>query len=182
MPKVMLDKNAFKALASDTRLDILRTLDGKKMGLKDLSNASNLNKATLHKHLTKLYEAGLVKRKERKGHKLVYYKLSWKGDCLLHPDNDRIVVMSSVTLITLFFGIIGLFNFISSKLETSGGSDMVFKNVPETEDTINQAGGEILGISQNQLFLYITIVCFILFSILFIISISKYKKNMIQRL
>jgi len=58
MPKVTLDKEMFKALASDTRLDILRVLDGKKLGLKDISNATNLNKATLHEHLTKLHEAG----------------------------------------------------------------------------------------------------------------------------
>ena len=67
MSKVTLDINAFKALASDTRLDILRTLDGKKMSLKDISNATNLNKATLHEHLSKLNEAGLIKKKEREG-------------------------------------------------------------------------------------------------------------------
>ncbi len=87
MAKVTLDKNSFKALASETRLDILRTLDGKKMGIKDISNATNLNKATLHEHLTKLHEAGLVKRKEREGHKWVYYKLSWKGASLFEYDH-----------------------------------------------------------------------------------------------
>ena len=182
MPKVMLDKNAFKALASETRIDILKTLDGKKMGLKDISNASNIKKATIHEHLTKLHEVGLVKRNETKGHKCVYYKLSWKGESLLHPDNNKIVIMFSITFITLFFGIIGLFNFIMDKLETSDGSNMVFKTVSEAEDAFNQTGGEILGIGQNQIFMYITIVCLILFSILLIISISKYKKNMIQKL
>ena len=182
MPKIMLDKNVFKALASEARLDIIRKLDGKKMGLNDISNASNLNKATLYEHLTKLHEAGLVKRKERKGHKWVYYKLSWKGENLLHPDNNRIVVMFSVTLITLFFGIIGLFNYFMVKLEKSNGSDMIFKTISETEDKINQVGGEVLGISQNQIFLYFSIVCFILFSIFFVILITKYKKNIIQKL
>ena len=37
MPKITLDMNTFKALASDTRLDILRALDGNKMALKDIS-------------------------------------------------------------------------------------------------------------------------------------------------
>jgi len=116
MPKVTLDMNAFKALASDTRLDILRSLDGKKMSLKDISKATNLNKATLHEHLSKLHEAGLVKKKEREGHKWVYYKLSWKGECLLHPENTRIVVLFSVTFISLFFGIIQLVNFARGKI------------------------------------------------------------------
>ena len=99
MSKITLDLNAFKALASDTRLDILRALDGKKMSLKDISNVTNLNKATLHEHLSKLNEAGLVKKKERDGHKWVYYKLSWKGESLLHPENTKIVVMFTTTFI-----------------------------------------------------------------------------------
>ncbi len=116
MPKITLDMNTFKALASDTRLDILRTLDGNKMGLKDISQATKLNKATLHEHLTKLAEAGLVKKKEREGHKWVYYKLTWKGEGLLHPENSRIVVLFTTTFISLFFGIIFLFQFIKGKI------------------------------------------------------------------
>ncbi|KYK23450.1 hypothetical protein AYK21_02545 [Thermoplasmatales archaeon SG8-52-2] len=116
MPKITLDMNTFKALASDTRLDILRTLDGNKMALKDISEKTKLNKATLHEHLTKLAEAGLVKKKEREGHKWVYYKLTWKGEGLLHPENSRIVVLFSTTFVTLFLGIIFLFQFVKGKI------------------------------------------------------------------
>jgi len=112
MSKVTLDMSTFKALASDTRLDILRALDGKRMSLKDISKATSLNKATLHEHLSKLHEAGLVKRKGREGHKWVYYKLSWKGECLLHPENTRIVVLFTTTFVTLFFGIVTLVNYV----------------------------------------------------------------------
>ena len=48
MTKLTLDMTTFKALASDTRLDILKALDGKRMALKDISKVTNLNKATLH--------------------------------------------------------------------------------------------------------------------------------------
>jgi len=116
MPKITLDMNTFKVLASDTRLDILRALDGNKLGLKDISQATKLNKATLHEHLAKLTEAGLVKKKEREGHKWVYYKLTWKGEGLLHPENSRIVVLFTTTFISLFFGIIFLFHFIKGKI------------------------------------------------------------------
>ena len=112
MTKVTLDMTSFKALASDTRLDILRALDGKKMSLKDISKVTKLNKATLHEHLQKLNEAGLVKKKEREGHKWVYYKLSWKGEGLLHPENTRIVIMFSATFVALAVGIIQLINFV----------------------------------------------------------------------
>jgi len=112
MPKVTLDMNAFKALASDTRLSILRALDGKKLNLKELCNVTKLNKATLHEHLVKLNEAGLVKKKERDGHKWVYYRLTWRGEGLLHPENTRIVVMFSTTFVSLLLAVILMVNFL----------------------------------------------------------------------
>ena len=111
MTKVTLDMNTFKALASDTRLDILKALDGKRMSLNDICKKTKLNKATLHEHLVKLNEAGLVKRKEREGHKWVYYKLTWKGECLLHPENTRIVVMFSVTFISILVAVMFMASF-----------------------------------------------------------------------
>ena len=136
MIKVTLDKNMFKALASETRLDILRNLDGKKLTLKDISNVTNLNKATLHEHLFKLHKAGLVKRREREGHKWVYYKLSWKGNSLLHPENNRIVVMFSATFITLFIGIISIINYLNYYFLSTRGSDLI---LPSKSEQINDS-------------------------------------------
>ncbi len=139
MPKVTLDMNTFKALASDTRLDILKALDGKKMSLKDISKATNLNKATLHEHLTKLNEAGLVKRKEREGHKWVYYKLTWKGEGLLHPENTRIVVMFTATFVALSVGILQFVSYVKgqivAKIVTIGDSTIIYKAV-ETKNSL----------------------------------------------
>jgi DNA-binding transcriptional ArsR family regulator len=112
MTKITLDRETFKALASDTRLDILKTLDGKNMGLNEIAKVTNLNKATLHEHLTKLHEAGLIKRNERDGHKWVYYKLTWKGESLLHPENTKIVVLFGLTCVALWVGIIQLIWYI----------------------------------------------------------------------
>jgi len=114
-----LDREAFKALASDTRLEILRTLDGKKMSLTEISRATNLNKATLHEHLNKLLEADLVKRKDREGHKWVYYKLSWKGESLLHPENARIVVMFTAAFVTLVAAIIQMFLYAKGTVQNA---------------------------------------------------------------
>ena len=183
MPKVTLDKNMFKALASETRLDILRTLDGKKMGLKDISSATNLNKATLHEHLTKLHEAGLVKRKEREGHKWVYYKLSWKGASLLHPENTRIVVMFTVTFATLFFGIAGILNYVRGFIASERGSDIIYApTTDEVNETLVTFGGKSFSAGQNPIFLYVAIGCLTLFSVLMVASIWRYRKNKTPRL
>jgi len=131
MTKITIDMHTFKALASDTRLDILKTLDGKKLSLNDICKATNLNKATLHEHLSKLYEAGLVKKNEREGHKWVYYKLSWKGEGLLHPENTKIVVMFSITFISLLLAVMLLVNFaqpiILGMAETHGDTTYIYK-------------------------------------------------------
>jgi DNA-binding transcriptional ArsR family regulator len=140
MPKVTLDMTAFKALASDTRLDILRALDGKKMSLKEISKVTRLNKATLHEHLQKLNEAGLVKRKEREGHKWVYYKLTWKGEGLLHPENTRIVVMFTATFVALAVGIVQLLQFVKgyivTKTYSSPGSKLIIDNTIKSKEII----------------------------------------------
>ena len=120
MTKVTLDMDTFKALASGTRLGILRTLDGKKMSLKDISAVTKLNKATLHEHLAKLNEAGLVKKKEREGHKWVYYRLTFKGESLLHPENTRIVVMFATTFIALAVGVVQIVWYVKGAVMNFG--------------------------------------------------------------
>ncbi|MCX6666010.1 MAG: winged helix-turn-helix domain-containing protein [Euryarchaeota archaeon] len=139
MTKITLDRETFKALASDTRLNILKSLDGKKMNLNDIIQATNLNKATLHEHMTKLNEAGLVKKHEREGHKWVYYQLTWKGESLLHPENTRIVVLFTTTFIALWVGILQLIWYVKGTATNIGyklftvGEDVVMTNPGSTE-------------------------------------------------
>jgi len=194
MVKVTLDMNTFKALASDTRLDILRTLDGKKMGLNEISKITKLNKATLHEHLVKLHEAGLVKRKEREGHKWVYYKLSWKGESLLHPENTRIVVLFTMTFIALWGGVIQILNYVKGTVKDLDNSSFrTFKSGEVLTETDNGAAGanDMIyhtgenGVSllyQDPLLLNIAIVCFIIFIVVFCISFWRYWKNKTPKL
>jgi DNA-binding transcriptional ArsR family regulator len=140
MAKITLDRETFKALASDTRLDILKNLDGKNLGLNEIAKVSNLNKATLHEHLTKLHDAGLIKRTERDGHKWVYYKLTWKGESLLHPENTKIVVLFTTTFVALWVGIIQLIWYIKGTVTNLYMGDQVFLSSKGLVD-----GGNILS-------------------------------------
>jgi DNA-binding transcriptional ArsR family regulator len=180
MAKVTLNLNDFKALASEMRLDILRALDGKKMSLNEISAATKLHRMTLHEHLAKLVESGFVKKKEREGHKWVYYKLSWKGEGLIHPENTKVVVLFSTTFITLLFGIIGLVNIaqsiIASQLHSGiGNGGPLSKSKGPSLPDIGGSEGMFLGL--DPILLYITIVCLIFFIIFMVISVWKYKKN-----
>jgi len=201
MAKVNLDINAFKALASETRLNILKVLDGKAMGLNEISNATNLNKATLHEHLNKLNEAGLVKRKEREGHKWVYYELTWKGSCLLHPDNTKIVILFSATILSLFAGIVQVALFFKSTIandmsksilsredgEWDIGSGVVGNEttIPAASDNssfIIQNSDAFSGFAHDPIFVYLAIGFFVIFFICLTIAIKKYWENKIPKL
>ena len=161
MTKVTLGVTDFKVLASETRLEILKALDGKKKNLKDISNVTNLHEMTLHEHLEKLVESGFVKRHEREGHKWVYYSLSWKGASLIHPENTKVVILFSTTIIALTGGIIGLVTIMQT----------IFTPV---EITRGPKPNEII---LNPIVIGITLGCFILFVISLVVLIRKSKNN-----
>ena len=187
MSKITLDLNSFKALASETRLDILRALDGKKMSLNELSEALNLNKATIHEHLMKLYEAGLIKRKEREGHKWVYYKLSWKGASLLHPDNTKIVILLTITIVSLIIGTMGFINYIEFSIEENYemGKDSMLSIKDNNGNNLSK-GRQTYDSSHiqtyNPILLILPAISTILFLIFFIVTIWVYYENKEQKL
>ena len=87
MAKVTLDLETFKALASPTRLSVLKTLGERRKTLSEISRDLDLNKATVHEHLAVLTATGLVKKNDE-GRKWIYYELSWQGERLLHPQES----------------------------------------------------------------------------------------------
>lgn len=111
--RVELDKKSLFALASDTRLDILRALQPMRRTVSQLSDTLAIDKAAVHRHLKKMEEGGLVKRFE--DHGFVYYGLSWKARDLLAPnENTRIVILLSASwllcLAVVFLVVLGTTN------------------------------------------------------------------------
>jgi DNA-binding transcriptional ArsR family regulator len=183
MAKVILDLDSFKALSSDTRVDILKALDGKNMGLNDLCRETQLTKATLHEHLNKLIQAGLIKKNQRDGHKWVYYKLSWKGSSLLHPENTRVMLLFTSTIIALAAAITGFFLYLKQLVPAETRNEGMFLTQEDSSSKIPpllEGGREV--ITQSQLFLGIGVVCTIIFVTFLCISLWRYKKNKEQKL
>ncbi len=102
-PKIKLSQDEFRVLASDTRIEILKHLDESQLTVSDLSRKLDMNKATVHEHLTKLMEVGLVK-KDDSPRKWVYYRLTWKGKNLLHPERVRVMVSLGIMLTVIVLG------------------------------------------------------------------------------
>ncbi len=96
-PKITLDQESFKALASDVRVGILKRLDVRRETVTDLSNLIALSKPTLLEHLEKLQTAGLVKRVDE-GRKWIYYELTDKGRKILHPERVAITLALSAAV------------------------------------------------------------------------------------
>ncbi len=94
--RVELDKKSLFALASDTRLEILRSLQPMRRTVSQLSESLGIDKAAVHRHLKKMEEGELVKRYE--DHGFVYYGLSWKARDLLSPnENTKIIILLSTS-------------------------------------------------------------------------------------
>jgi len=62
--EIIIDKDSIDVLSSDTRVAILKSLDSSgRMTITGLTDALNLSKSTVHEHLTRLVEAGFVKKR-----------------------------------------------------------------------------------------------------------------------
>jgi ArsR family transcriptional regulator len=121
--KITLDQESFKALASDTRIEILKRLDQSQMTVTDLANDLSVNKSAVYKHLSRLLDAGLVKKLED-NRKWVYYKLSMKGMHLLHPERVQIALMLSAAVLSITLALSQIYTFImgvESIKEVPGG-------------------------------------------------------------
>jgi DNA-binding transcriptional ArsR family regulator len=103
--RITLDREAFKVLASDTRLDILKALDERPMTVSELGRKLDLNKATVFEHLEKLVSAGLVKKQDHEDRMWVYYSLSWKARRILHPERVTIALLFSTAIGALLSGV-----------------------------------------------------------------------------
>ncbi len=98
--KVELDKKALFALASDTRLNILKALQSHRKTVSQLAEEVGVDKAAVHRHLKKLEEGGFVARTE--DHGFVYYGLSWKARDIMTPgENTRIIILISSSLLSI---------------------------------------------------------------------------------
>ena len=91
-PKIVLDQSTFKALATGTRVKILKTLGKRRHTQSELSAVLDMSVPTVKEHLNALVDAGLVKRHEE-GRKWIYYSLTEKSKCVLDPERKRLWIV-----------------------------------------------------------------------------------------
>ena len=162
-----IDRKTLKALAADTRIEILKSLRSRRKTPSELSKELELASSTILEHLNKLENAGLIKREET-GHKWIYYNLTDKGESLVKPRYPvQFVIMLSLGLLFVFGGIFRYFSVTP-----------VFQQVAERAPLAAPAGeiGEAVKIIQPPID-WLMIGLFAVGIILIVISLIIRKRN-----
>jgi len=113
--KITLDKKSFMALASESRIELLKKLDERRMTLSELAKELQMSKPAILKHLEKLLEVGLVKKNED-GRKWIYYSLTFKGKNILHPERVKIILLLSTSFFSLMAAVAMLWKYLNEKI------------------------------------------------------------------
>ncbi|MCX6708750.1 MAG: metalloregulator ArsR/SmtB family transcription factor [Candidatus Woesearchaeota archaeon] len=101
---ISLDKETFKALASQTRVDVLKLLGQRRYMQSEIASVLNFSVPTVKEHLSALEKAGLVERHDE-GRKWKYYSLTRKGHGVLHPEELKIFIVLGLFLFSIVGGI-----------------------------------------------------------------------------
>lgn len=106
--EVRMDRRTFEALASETRIEILKALDIRHMTVTEIASYLDMAKSSVHEHLEKMLEVGLVE-KEESDRKWTYYRLTNKGRQILHPhEATKILLLLGASIIAFAGGIVML--------------------------------------------------------------------------
>jgi ArsR family transcriptional regulator, arsenate/arsenite/antimonite-responsive transcriptional repressor len=96
-----IDRTTIDSLSSESRVLMLSAIRNRKKTNAELAKELSLKPSTIHHHLERLKEAGLVESTED-GHKWIYYDLTPFGRALLNPDkkmNVSIILSSVLTFV-----------------------------------------------------------------------------------
>jgi len=108
--EIKLNKKTFEALASETRIGILKSLDVRQMTITELAGGLDMAKSSVHEHLQKMTDAGLVEKRETE-RKWTYYHLTKEGRQILHPhETAKILILIGLSIVAMVSGVSGIYN------------------------------------------------------------------------
>lgn len=138
-----IDRKTLKALAADTRIDILKNLKVRRKTPSELSKEMKLAPSTVIEHLNKLERASLVRREET-GHKWIYYNLTTKGRSLVEPKYPvQFIIMLSLGALFVFSGV---YRYLFSSFPLYGEERALAVPMSQiAEDTSTEAAKNILA-------------------------------------
>jgi DNA-binding transcriptional ArsR family regulator len=139
--KITLDRESFKALASDTRVSILKSLGRRRKMLAELAKELSMSPSTVKEHMESLTGAGLAVMIDD-GHKWKYYELTRKGRNVLDPGQTKIWIMLSISIIGMLVASHGIIIAMAPP-----GEMLAFSAMKAADDTVLRA--PVLGASEE---------------------------------
>jgi len=118
--EIRLDRETFKALASETRVDILKLLGERRHMQSEIASVLSLSVPTVKEHLEALGKAGLVERHDE-GRKWKYYSLTKKGKGVLQPEEMKIWIVLGLFVFSLVGGVVTAFRTLFAQQDAFGG-------------------------------------------------------------
>ncbi|MBM3304216.1 MAG: winged helix-turn-helix transcriptional regulator, partial [Candidatus Aenigmarchaeota archaeon] len=130
--RITLDRKAFKALSSDRRVAILKSLGRRRKMLAELSSELGMSPSTMKEHMDSLVGSGLVAKIDD-GHKWKYYELTRAGRNVVSPGETRIWVIIGISAFALLLSGYGYLGGFESRmmLGAAGVMNEVSKAAPE---------------------------------------------------
>lgn len=111
--EVQVTLGDLRVLASQTRFDILRSLEGTRCTVSELAEDLDIPRGTVHSHLEKLLETGFVKRHDDEERLWVYYSLTNSGQSLADTDRPRLVVLLTTSTGMIVAGLTSFLYYLS---------------------------------------------------------------------
>lgn len=149
--KIVLDSSSFKALASESRVLMLKELAKKRCTASELSKTLGISVQAASEHLENLRVAGLVERVDE-GRKWIYFALTEKGKAVVQPEGGKRLWI----MLTVFALIAASAGFMIFTQPTSFGHGYgasktpLFNTANQPGDLFGVAGNKALGSSQNN--------------------------------
>lgn len=181
--KITLDKETFKALAIDTRVNILKKLDERfQLTLTDIADELDMAPSTIKEHLDKLVSVGLITQVD-KGMKWKYYRLTPKGKKILNPYEKKVWIILFVSAVALFAAVYRLMSIMqqlvfsstsayvaSDSFRESGVMLSALKETAEEATTLPVAAAYSVSLPYTELILVVVLSVIVGFCVGYLIK------------
>lgn len=164
-----LKKEIVKALASDTKVAIMKSLAERRKMSAELSREKNLSPSTVTEHVKELERLGLVRRNAT-GHKWVYYELTDMGKSIVSRPKIPIQVF-----MMLCVGLVMIVVSFASVTFTGAGAPMFA--IGQTPSVGAPSAGTEGAVGAAQAFEMLPILIFVIGVAIIILAIRKMVKK-----
>jgi len=171
--EIRLDKETFKALASTTRIDVLKLLAQRRHMQSELAASLGFSVPTVKEHLSALEKAGLIERHEE-GRKWKYYSLTKKGKGVLNPEEMKIWIVLGM----LVFSVVGgLFTAVQTVF-TAGTAKMAMQAEAMELEAVRAVPPPPEPQFSLPIFFAVVTIVLVMVLIYFLVRSAQYKKQL----